>query len=404
MTSWADPAQQLSKDRSAQGPAARPVRAAVVGMSATVTCGARDHAGLLAGALEETGVSCSSLWLERTDSTLRGSRAQVRAWARGLPGEIESARADVVLFHYSTFAYAHRGVPLFAHPALNAIAASGRPLLSVLHEFAYPWGRGGLRGRVWAASQRAALIEVVRRSGALLVTTEPRGHWLASRSWLPRRPIGFAPVFSNLPAPASTPDPGRERPLVGIFGYSYDGSAAALVMEAVRLLREDGRDLELRLLGAPGESSPVGRTWREAARARGVSDALTFSGILAAQELSDALGASDVLLFADPPGPTSRKGTLAGSLASGRPLVAVDGPSSWPELADSQAVLMAQPTPESLASALGSLLDDAALRESLGARGRSFANESMGLGRTADLAGELLRALLGRSPVPDSPL
>ena len=69
-----------------------------------------------------------------------------------------------------------------------------------------------------------------------------------------------------------------------------------------------------------------------------VGDALSFSGPLPAQDLSDELAACDLLLFADDPGPSSRKGTLAASLASARPVIAIDGPQGWSELAEAGAV------------------------------------------------------------------
>jgi glycosyltransferase involved in cell wall biosynthesis len=188
-------------------------------------------------------------------------------------------------------------------------------------------------------------------------------------------------------------------PVVGLFGYSYQGAAVSLILDALRELRERGVAAHLELLGAPGRSSSAGEAWLAGARTRALSDALSFSGALHAQALSDELAACDVLLFADAAGPSSRKGSRAGSLASGTPVVAIDGPQSWPELVHADALRVVEPTATALAEALAALLGDRRERESLGARGRSFAAHEMGVARTA----EAVRALMDEAvPAPTS--
>jgi glycosyltransferase involved in cell wall biosynthesis len=90
-----------------------------------------------------------------------------------------------------------------------------------------------------------------------------------------------------------------------------------------------------------------------------------------------------VLVFPDQGGPSSRKGTLAGALASGAPLVALEGPRMWPELRAAGALETVPPDSDSLAEALRELLADEPRRRALGARGRAFAETRMGLARTA---------------------
>lgn len=370
-------------------------RLAVVGISLSGTCGVRDHARLLAQELEREGIACTSHWLQREQRSLRGSRAEIRAWSRQLAAELAEHRVEAVLLHYSVFSYSYKGLPLFVRPVLAALRAARAPVIGVLHEFAYPWMYGGWRGAVWAVSQRAILVEVMRASAAAIVTADFRASWLASRPWLARRPVLVAPVFSNLPPPSRAPvgERGTPTPVVGLFGYSYQGAAVALVIDAVRELKDRGLPVKLSLLGAPGPASAAAAEWSAAAGARGVADAISFSGALPAQELSDALAACDVLLFADTAGPSPRKGTLAGALASGAPVVAIDGPRNWPELIGGEAVRMARPTAASLADAIAALLSDDAARRALGARGRSFAEREMGVARTAAAVRTLLDEL-----------
>jgi glycosyltransferase involved in cell wall biosynthesis len=381
----------------------RALRAAVVGVSTSATCGVRDHATLLAEALGREGITCTTHWLTRREHSIRGARTEFRSWTAALAGELESAQPAAVILHYSVFSYAYRGFPLYVRPVLAALRRSGVPVITVLHEFAYPWKRGGLHGRAWSITQNALLREVMRASAAVVVTAPFRAGQLASRPWLPRRPHVLAPVFSNLPPPAV----GHARPdsaghVVGLFGYAYEGAARSLVLDALRLLDERGLPVQIELLGAPGRDTPAARAWLAGARDRGIADSLSFSGVLSAQDLSDAIAACDVLLHPEPSGPTSRKGTLAASLASGRAVVAIDGPRRWSELIESEAALVVEPTASALADAVAALLEDEPRRRQLGERGGRFARRAMSVERSAQAVGELIEQLLSgrvaRSP------
>ena len=368
-------------------------RVAVIGTSTRVLCGVRDHATLLAEGLERAGASCSLYWCSRKERALRAAASELRAWTRELEAQLEVEGADVALLHYSAFSYSHRGVPVFLHPVLSALARARVPLLSMLHELVYPWNYAGLRGKVWALSQRTLLIELVRASAGIVVTEDFEARWLASRPWLPRRPVAVAAVFSNLPPPADCVRPAGSEPAIGLFGYAYERAAAPLVLDALAILRRRGMHARQRLLGAPGASSAAADEWREGARARELDEQLSFLGPLPAQELSDALAACEVLLVSDESGPSSRKGTLAGSLASGRPVVAIDGSRSWRRVVEQGAVALVQPNAGALADCLQELLSDTRRRESLGALGRSFAEREMGLNVTVRAITELLDVL-----------
>jgi glycosyltransferase involved in cell wall biosynthesis len=382
----------LAQDAGTGGP-----RTASLGISTTAICGVRDHGALLAAALEREGCPGSTHWLDRRDGTLGPARAQVGAWTKALPAELADARAEAALLHYSVFSYSYRGLPLFAHPALATVRRAGLPLVTLLHEFVYPWRRDGARGAAWALSQRALLIDVVRASDALVATTDFQAEWLASRRWLVKRPVAVAPVFSNLPAPVVPPQhEGSEAVSIGLFGYAYERETIALVLGALRVLQGRGVDATLHLLGAPGAQSPAGEAWLAAARESGLARAPSFSGLLTAQELSDALAACELLLFVDPLGPNSRKTTLAASLASGAPVLALDGPRRWGELADARAAALVPRSSQALAGALGELLADEQARERLAVRGRQFAEQRMSAPRAARTIAALLREVTGR--------
>jgi glycosyltransferase involved in cell wall biosynthesis len=350
---------------------------AVVGVSDSEICGVRDHAALLTDALRREGVRCSTHWLDRREQSLRGGWREFSSFTRAMARDLRAERPDVVLLHYSVFAFSIRGIPVFAGVICSALHRTAVPVICAFHEVAYSFRLGGLRGKVWALTQRAALVVVMRSCDAVLETADFRAQWLRSRPWLPKRPLAIAPVFSNLPVPTRRSSPAAEPPTIGLFGYAYQGAAVQIVLDAIRSLRERIPALRLNLLGAPGPSSPVAALWLSEARRLGVQDAISFSGTLAPQALSDALAGCDVLLFADTAGPSSRKTSLAASLAAG-PVVAIDGRLTWPALVDAGAVRLAAPTPDALAEALAGVLGDAREREALAARGERFARTEMG--------------------------
>ncbi len=381
---------------------------AVIGVSLEPVCGVRDHAQLLAKALEREQIECSLHWLQREGTTIGAVRREFRTWLQELALELQRTKPDVVLLHYSIFAYSYRGIPLFVLPTLSSVRRARVPLVVVLHELAYPWKHGSWRGATWAMTQRLALIAIMRDCAAGLLTADFRVQWLASRRWLARRPLAMAPVFSNLPPPSSTPRGGDFDPIgagarshaghherhVGVFGYAFEGAAIELVLDALALLHKGGADVRLRLLGKPGENSPAGQAWRVAAHTRGLTEALAFSGTLSAQELSNALVACEVLLFVDRTGPSSRKGTLAAALASGRPVVAIDGRRRWPELIHAKAAVVVAPSAVELAGSVANLLGDEHQREAQGMRGGRFAAQQMGVDRTVAELTRLIRIVV----------
>jgi glycosyltransferase involved in cell wall biosynthesis len=360
-------------------------------MSLASACGVRDHATLLAAALEGEGVPCSWHWLMRGATGLSGERAELSGFREQLAAELARERPGAIVVHYSVFAWSFKGVPVLVPQIFRTLREQNVPIVAVLHEFAYPWLYGGWRGVVWAVSQRAVVTRVMGSADAAIVTAPAREEWLRTRRWLPRRPVAVAPVYSNLPPPASVPERPEPPRVIGLFGYAYQGAAVEIILHALASLREAGRDFELRLLGQPGADSEGGREWTARARDAGVAELVSFSGTLPAQELSDRLAACDLLLFADLAGPSPRKGTLAGSLASGRPIVAIDGAAAWPAFAEQGALRIAQPTAKALAATLDELLRDRSALEAQGRRGREFYEREMSIEHTARVTLELLQ-------------
>jgi len=221
------------------------LRIVVAGRSDGPICGVRDHARVVSASLEAAGASVSTVW-SRSE---RGA-PDVRRWAADVRRRCEEERAEVVLLHYSVFAFSRRGVPVDVPMLAARLARLGLPVVLFAHEYAYPWGRRGWRGGVQAATQRAALLPLVGACAATIVTTAVRAGWVRTRWWLPRRPATVAPVFATIDphpsAAAGAPRSGR----VGIFGFGAEGLAVELVTGAVADVARRSPHAHLALIGA----------------------------------------------------------------------------------------------------------------------------------------------------------
>ena len=113
------------------------------------------------------------------------------------------------------------------------------------------------------------------------MTAEFRAEWLASRPWLPA-PAGrrSRPCSRTCPRAGPRQRDGRAPHVIGLFGYSYEGGHASLVLDALRdLLRGGHRRCELRTARrSRAQSRRRPRRGCEAARTRGVTARSSFSG------------------------------------------------------------------------------------------------------------------------------
>jgi glycosyltransferase involved in cell wall biosynthesis len=346
-----------------------------VGVSTSPVCGVRDYARVVGRAIEERGVVAPERWLEvGCDRPLESWRA-TRRWLEALGSDLRELAPDSIVWHYSVFSYGYRGLPTLVPLFARTLRASGVPVVTVAHEFVYPFGTRGARGALLASAQRVALPAVVRASSAIVVTTDKRRAWFESRRWLPRREIHVLPVPSNLPqAGTSGRSPSGTSPselVLGVFSFAAESIRPAPVASALRLLRGEGLDARLVLIGAPGESSPQGAAWRHAARTEKVEDAISFTGVLEPDLLAQALGAVDVVLFVDADGPSSRRSSLAATLAAGKPVVAYDGPATWSAAVAAGALAVVPATGEDLARELRAFAEPG-VRAERGRRGADF--------------------------------
>lgn len=331
-------------------------------------------------------VDCELVWLDSTAATRGGARR----WLRGLDDTLRSATNPVVFVNYAAHHYGSRGIPFYVIGVLRRCKRGSAQTVLIGHELARPWGERGWRGAVQALAHRVALYYLFRQSAAVVVMTERRADWLRSRRWLPRTRICVVPVMSTV-APLCRPryKPSRS-PAIGIFGFSGDPRGAPWVISALRSV-QCSFSVRVRMIGAPGRESLQGEVWALNASSFGVQ--LDFTGVLEPDALSAALSSVDVLVFPDLAGPSARRTTLANALAHGLPVVAFDGPETWPALRETGAVDLVPVDADRLASRLSELLSSEEERQSLGGRARQFHDEHLAPPVVATRIAELLSAV-----------
>lgn len=348
----------------------------------------RDYGDLLAEELGRRGMEARAEWLPNDGVVLGDALGASMKYLRVAAG---MARGSVVIWNYSPFVYAYRGVPLPGVLFGIVLRARRIPVITVLHELAYPWGRRGLPGRVFAITQRTALLPVLAGSAAVVVTTEQRAASVRRRRWLGRRTAPVAiPVFSTVgeTAPPIEREPAECR--IGVIGYGSDGAQPELLCAAVRRLGSlDG--VRIVLLGAPGPDSREGKEWIRAAAAASLEDAIEFTGEqVSIPELSASFAACDVITLVDEEGPSSRRTMLAAAFAHGRATIATDGPNRWDGPIEEAAMLVVAADPVELGHALQRILDDPSERSSMGERASEFYQREMSLRNTADVMSALI--------------
>jgi glycosyltransferase involved in cell wall biosynthesis len=351
-----------------------PTRLLNVGISRSRVCGVRDYAGVIGKALLGLGIEVETEWLDvNQEHRPLDLRRDARRWLDRVRTRAARQRPDWIVWHYSVFSYSYRGFPVVAAMCAEGLRASGAPVVGILHELVYPFGRLGAKGLVYGTVQRAALRPVHAALSAVVVTTEERMRWLETRRWLKRQPTLFLPVSANTGGtPSGRSGVTRQSGLVlGVVGFASESYLVEPIVEAVSLLPEHVR-AHLVLVGAPGPDSRQARRWIRAAANAGVRSRLELSGVLPASGYEAAIASLDVVLHPDADGPTSRKGTLAAALAAGKPIVAIDGPKTWGRMRAGRAVLLVPPVAADIAAAITSIYEDEESRVEQGRRARAF--------------------------------
>jgi Glycosyl transferases group 1 len=410
-------------------------------------CGVRSYSKRLTEALEgEIGPTRTCWWEQPHPAKASGLRASWAVFADSVRRVRAEEAPDWVLLHYSVFVWGSHGVPYLV-PALRSLLDDlGVPVAVILHEYALTPRWSAPKESLLALTQQAALTWLLPSCQAAIVTTDRRLAALRADRRARHLRLAFLPVLSAVapvtdvvgdgypdgspagtggkrgasggrarhpghasadgtPAPSgggSSTDAGvvvaGPSVRLGVLGFATPGYPAGVVAGAVGRLLAGGYNVELVLVGWPGDDSGPGRRWRSAAQEANCASVTSFTGVLDDEGLSRALASLEVFLFPDVGGPSGRRTTLAAALAHGLPVVAFDGPDRWDTLMACGAVTLAEPDARALAAACGPLVADPEVRARRSAQARAFHAATLA---PAVLARQLL-AMLGRGASTES--
>lgn len=326
-----------------------------------VPSGMGDYADLLGRELARRGhtvtVLCDAPAESRDDievrPVLRGFNARGIAT---LDKAVAASKPDVILWQYNPFQIGRKGIGPSAGRIARALAKRA-PLTLVCHELWYDFGRNGLKGFIWATVQRLETRAAFAHASKIVVTTDARRDMLRGIFPERRNDIVSIRIGANIEPDASRSANGT-RVRLGLepdsfvlahFGSLGDGRDFSPAFDALRGLRSEGVDARLVCIGRAGiDTAPAD-----------LRAAVTFTGVLTRDEVSDALGVSDAYLFCEPDGPAlGRKGSLLAAFAHGLPVLAYAGKDHDEELKDGLNVLLVEPNKTAIVGRLKELKDD----------------------------------------------
>ncbi|OPL18163.1 MAG: hypothetical protein AVO35_06570 [Candidatus Aegiribacteria sp. MLS_C] len=165
--------------------------------------------------------------------------------------------------------------------------------------------------------------------------------------------------------------PGPPEPEQGTFLYvgrlkRYKG--VHLIISALRLLREAGRDCRLTVLG----SGDYDHELRKLASKQGLEDSVTFEGFVSQERKLHWLRRAWAAVF-----PSEKEGwglTVIEANACGTPVIASDSEGLRDSVRNGETgILVPHGDLEALAEAMGRIASDSELRSDLGAKGKEWA-------------------------------
>jgi glycosyltransferase involved in cell wall biosynthesis len=352
--------------------------------------GVGDYTARLAAALCALGhkvrVLTSGLPGAKGTTEPQASR-RVRDWGfgcwRAVQAAVEESGADLLHIQYQAGAYQLKGavnlLPLWLRrrrPGLRTVTS--------FHDLRVPYlfpKAGPLRGLAVRALLRGSHGAIFVDSADLArAGPGPNRRWIPIGSNIPfAPPAGYDRFATRRALGAEVGDL-----LIGYFGFLSASKGGSVLLEALRLLLNQGRSVRLVLIGATsGATNPTDRIDVAATSALagrlGLESRLYATGYLAQAAVSANMLACDVLALPYEDGASFRRGSLLAALEHGRPIVTTTpapgargfGPRS---LIPERHFLPVPPNdPAALAHALTRLADDPELAARLGGEAKRLA-------------------------------
>jgi glycosyltransferase involved in cell wall biosynthesis len=283
------------------------------------------------------------------------------------------------------------------------------PIVTTFHDLLVPYlfpKAGSLRWRV--------VEYLARRSDAVIVTNDEDRTRLSNLH--AKRLISnlhTIPIGSNIdPSLASGFDRVAERVrwglrpdelVLGYFGFLSLSKGGSDLMQALRVLRDDGLPVKLLLIGGrTGSSDPTNSEYaaqvERLIESLGVKDCVIATDYLEPSHVSRALRLCDGMVLPYVDGASPRRGSLLAAIAHGKAIVTTEPRYPIVGLQHENSILYVPPNdPQSLADAARRLLQDDTLRARLQA-GVSEAAKFFSWDRIATQTVDVYQQVIRRSP------
>lgn len=266
-------------------------------------------------------------------------------------------------------------------------------LLVMFHEVAFPFQAG--------QRFRHALLALVHRMMAWAILRRARHSFTSNEAYLAllkrlgsdRTAMSLLRICSNIPVEGFSASPAKDDECrndlftVGVFSNFAPGIRAVLHPAVERML--ENPKIAVMLLG-PGEAL------RDAIilRRPDAAGRIRTTGRLRVSKIAEYMRGCDALLQLYPEGASAARGTLIAALGSGLALVTNSGPATDRLLLESEAMLFAETTPDSIRDAIELLRENPALRHDLAARAQQLYQDCF----QPQVIVSKMRGVLGSSP------
>jgi len=251
-----------------------------------------------------------------------------------------------------------------------------KPYVVTIHGMLDDWSMAqrSLKKRLFLALAGRRFLE----SAAMVHFTAEQERAQAIR-WIPAAAARTAVIplvfelgpYDNLPGPElareAFPPCGGDEPTVLFLSRLHHKKGVELLIDAAAVLHDRGRRFQL-LIAGPGDDA-YRATLAVRAESLGLAERVHFLGMVRDQLKLSLYQAADVFVL-----PTQQENfgfVLVEALACGTPVLTTKGTDIWEEIEQAGGVIVPREA-GLLAETMGRLLDDDALREELGPRGRSY--------------------------------